>query len=146
MAPTRTLLGDARISEPRPSLPRIARFYRASLSAAAKLRYWPIEKTVRSVQARRHANSNGSALCDSPRAKELTTEFNVLRSFFPRRYLCLFDSLALLDFLAQYELYPTWVFGVKLNPFGAHCWVQTGDAVVNDDLEYIRNFSIILTA
>lgn len=36
------------------------------------------------------------------------------------------------------------VFGVRLNPFAAHSWVQCGDAVIVGDLEHVRLYTPIL--
>jgi hypothetical protein len=50
----------------------------------------------------------------------------------------------LVNFLAGYGVFPQWVFGVKTDPFYAHCWVQQGSFVFNDTPDYIRGFSPIL--
>ena len=57
---------------------------------------------------------------------------------------CLFDSLAMMGFLADQDLYPRWIIGVKTRPFGAHSWVQAGSTVLNDQHEYVRQFRPIL--
>jgi hypothetical protein len=57
---------------------------------------------------------------------------------------CLYDSLALLEFLARYRIYPDWVFGVQTRPFAAHCWVQQGDIVFNDTVEHVTGYSPIM--
>jgi len=36
------------------------------------------------------------------------------------------------------------VFGVKLNPFSAHCWVQAGDIVLNDAIDHVTIHTPIL--
>lgn len=36
------------------------------------------------------------------------------------------------------------IFGVRLNPFAAHSWVQSGDAVIVGDLEQVRLYTPIL--
>ena len=53
-------------------------------------------------------------------------------------------ALDLRFFLARYGVFPTWVFGVKTDPFYPHCWIQQGDFVFNDTPDYIRGFSPIL--
>jgi len=40
---------------------------------------------------------------------------------------------------------PTLVFGVQLEPFAAHCWLQWNDAVIVGDLEQARMFAPILS-
>lgn len=57
----------------------------------------------------------------------------------------MFDSLALLHFLARYRQFPRWVYGVKLKPFRAHCWVQAGDVVVNDIVDNVRGYTPIMS-
>jgi hypothetical protein len=37
------------------------------------------------------------------------------------------------------------VLGVKLRPFGAHCWVEHEHMVVSDQLEMIHPFTPILS-
>ena len=70
--------------------------------------------------------------------------FNTLRLFYPRSYLCLFDCLALLQFLSFHSIFPTWVFGVVADPFSAHCWLQQGDVVLNDTVETVAKFTPIM--
>jgi len=48
---------------------------------------------------------------------------------------CLARSAMLVAFLRRMGLAADWVFGVRLWPFAAHCWVQSGDLCLNDDVE-----------
>jgi len=74
-----------------------------------------------------------------------TAAYERLRPFvFTARDRCLYDSLALLGFLAKERHFPRWVVGVKTSPFGAHSWLQSGGTVVNDHHEYVRRFRPIL--
>jgi hypothetical protein len=63
---------------------------------------------------------------------ELATVFLRYRPYFPHNYLCMLDSLALMSHLAQHDAHAMWVFGVREDPFLAHCWVQSGTVVLND--------------
>jgi len=63
---------------------------------------------------------------------------------FTSRDHCLFDSLALLNFLALDGLSAHWVIGVKVQPFGAHSWLQQGSTVLNDQHDRVRRFTPIL--
>jgi hypothetical protein len=58
----------------------------------------------------------------------------------------LFESLALLEFLARYNFFPQVVFGVVADPFQAHCWLQEGSTILNDDLERVGRYRPILSA
>ena len=117
----------------------------ASITATINLRWWPIERTVRSVQLRKSTHVSDASSLDISVIAELFSVFQTLRPYYPRPYLCLFDSLALVHFLARYGVYPQWVYAVKLDPFEAHCWVQADDVVVNDTLENVRDFTPIMS-
>lgn len=77
-------------------------------------------------------------------ACELVVKFQQLRPYFPRDYNCLFDCLALLRLLGHRHVFPHWIFGVQLAPFAAHCWLQLGNAVLNDRAEYVNAFTPIM--
>ncbi|HVJ02999.1 MAG TPA: lasso peptide biosynthesis B2 protein [Sphingomonas sp.] len=62
----------------------------------------------------------------------------------PDRRSCLADSLALVHFLRHRGGRASIVFGVTATPFNAHCWVQSGDEVLNDALDHVAPFAPIL--
>lgn len=126
---------------------RLSHFYKflaACTTAAARLRWQRIDQTVKAVELRK-ARYNSNDTFDLQAARELTAVFQTLRTLFPREYLCLFDSLALLEFLARYRIFPTWVFAVRLEPWNAHCWVQQGQCIFNEDVETATSFTPIMT-
>lgn len=57
---------------------------------------------------------------------------------------CLVDALALDDILLARGLRSTLVFGVRVSPFRAHCWLQTSSAVLTGIAAEARNFVPIL--
>jgi len=57
---------------------------------------------------------------------------------------CLPRSIALALCLAGRGVRSHVVLGVKLAPFGAHCWVQIGDEVLNDSVEEVLRYRPIL--
>lgn len=57
---------------------------------------------------------------------------------------CLARSLALVDCLHHAGSDGTVVLGVLAMPFGAHCWVQVGDCVLNDHVDRVSLFTPIL--
>lgn len=71
--------------------------------------------------------------------------FRNARRLVPLRLNCLSDSLALMHWLAAKGEGATLVFGVKLDPFVAHCWVQSGDMLLNDRPERVERFARIRT-
>ena len=57
---------------------------------------------------------------------------------------CLVDALALDHILLTRGLGARLVFGVRLNPFAAHCWLQSPGAVLTGTAAEARNFTPIL--
>ena len=74
----------------------------------------------------------------------LSASFNQGRRIVPIDTVCLLDSFALLGFLARRDRFPQMVFGVRLNPFTAHCWVQQDEIVLNDAVERATTYTPIL--
>jgi hypothetical protein len=120
-------------------------FFASSARASRELGTQRFQSTVESVRARKSGNAQHAGRFDFERARSLVAVFERLRLFYPRSYLCLFDSLALLHFLARFRLYPDWVFGVNADPFEAHCWVQAGSVVLNDTLGRVSSFTPIMS-
>ncbi len=115
----------------------------ALLHAEWKLRTMPIARIVEAVRKRKFSRSRIDPV-DCKMAARLAMVFLRYRPFFPRNFRCLFDSLALIDFLSRFHLYPDWVFGVQDDPFSAHCWVQTGARVLNDYWDRVSGYTPIM--
>lgn len=64
--------------------------------------------------------------------------------FFSVEGACRFHSIALLKYLIAARIPADWVFGVRLSPFAAHCWVEWNSTVLNDDIDHVREFHPIL--
>jgi hypothetical protein len=79
-----------------------------------------------------------------PTTQELTRDWIALRPLVPFAPNCLLDSFSLAAFLRARGAAPGIVFGVKLDPFGAHCWVQHEDIVLNDSVGNAADFTPIL--
>ena len=56
---------------------------------------------------------------------------------------CLVRALAVQSTCRRYGIDSMLVFGVRMNPFGAHCWVQLGEMVLVGDYEQVRLFTPI---
>jgi hypothetical protein len=120
-------------------------FVIASIFARFALRFWRFERVIRRVARRRAQNPAASRPFDVARARQLVETFGRLRVFlFSHREKCLQDSLALLEFLARYAVFPGWVFGVRARPFVAHCWVQHENVVFNDTAEHVGSYTPIM--
>ncbi len=57
---------------------------------------------------------------------------------------CLARSIALSLCLTSRGVRAHVVLGVRLAPFGAHCWAQAGDEVLNDSVEEVLRYKPIL--
>ena len=129
---------------PRPSFGQLWNFFLAYAEAKWSLKRRPIGEVVQAARLRKKRVSP-TATVDIATVRSLVTAFVQLRPlFYTARDACLLDSLTLTHFLARYGVFPTWVFGVKTEPFYPHCWIQQGDFVFNDTPDYIRGFSPIL--
>lgn len=89
--------------------------------------------------------SAAGAPFDPDRAIELVGIFRRLRPHtFAARDQCLFHALALVRFLACYDIYPTWVIGVRTKPWAAHSWVQQGTLLLDANPEEVCEYTPIL--
>jgi hypothetical protein len=136
---------------PEPNIPAKAFLFCAAhfFWACAKID-WCLRKRklaleLAKIERRKLRAGSCTDVLEDPGAKKLIAAFKHLRPFYPRPYLCLFDSLALLEFLAGYHSYPRIVFGVVADPFQAHCWLQEGDVLLNDDLERVGKYKPIMS-
>jgi hypothetical protein len=76
---------------------------------------------------------------------ELVSVFRRLRPYaFAAKDQCLFHALALLKFLAHYNIFPTWVVAVRPTPWAAHSWLQLGSHVLDCNPEEISGYTPIL--
>lgn len=76
-------------------------------------------------------------------AEGLARQFEAARRWLPHASNCLSDSLALLSFFKSRGASADLVFGAKLDPFSAHCWLQDGDVLLNDRLDRIEGFAAV---
>jgi hypothetical protein len=123
----------------------VTRFFIASLITALSMRLLPIRAVITRVARRKAAASVTGVLFDLNIARRATEAFIRLRPLlFGAQDACLYDSIALVRFLSYYRQFPMCVIGVQTGPFGAHCWVQEGNVVLNDAPDYVRRFTPIL--
>ncbi len=121
------------------------RLWRATLVATAWLRRRSLADIADRVLALRMRHSTPSAEISGDAMLAAVARYVRLRPFaLTSRDRCLHDSLTLIHFLATQGLFPQWVIGVRVHPFGAHSWVQGGGVVLNDLAERVRHFRPIL--
>ena len=142
--PARELISETDTSAG-PRLGSWISFFVASAFAKFALRTWRFERVIRRVRRRKEQVGARAGALDVERARKLVEAFTRYRIFlFSSKDECLYDSLALIEFLARYDLYPDWVFGVQTRPFAAHCWVQHSDIVFNDTVEHVSGYTPIM--
>ncbi|HEV7610806.1 MAG TPA: lasso peptide biosynthesis B2 protein [Steroidobacteraceae bacterium] len=140
-APVTEIEGSGNIASTSRSFLRTVRFLTACAKAHWYLKTQSLAHTLATIESRRRTVASK----DATHAQALVSAFKSLRPFYPRPYVCLFDSLALLEFLAGYRYFPRLVFGVVADPFEAHCWLQNGTTLLNDHLERVSRYKPILS-
>jgi hypothetical protein len=78
------------------------------------------------------------------RALEISWSYRKVRANIPIKRICLRESLALRWILLRAGCAPRIVFGVQLDPFRAHCWLEAAGVVLNDRYDTVRDFTPIL--
>ena len=144
--PQRSLVEFDLDARPKTSAVQLWRFGGSCLQAQLSLKLRPIQSIVEAIRARKVRREGGApSAADPVRLRSLVTSFARLRPlFYTLRSACLLDSLTLLHFLGAEGIHPDWVFGVKTEPFDAHCWVQHGEVLLNDIPDRVRQYSPIL--
>lgn len=101
------------------------------------------DQIARAKTWRPHADAIG--LDNSDKAASLARGFHAFAPFvFSTRDACRYTSLALLHYLATTGFYADWVFGVRLSPFSAHCWLESNGLVLTDEIFTVREFAPIM--
>jgi hypothetical protein len=142
-APARELLPEEFGERPPLRWATIAQFLRSTAAAAIAIRRWPLERVIERVKTRNETHR--AEVIDVEQAQRLVTSFAAIRPvLFSSRDACLFESLALSEFLARHGVHPTWIFGVQARPFAAHCWLQLDGAVLNDTVDHVIGYTPIM--
>jgi hypothetical protein len=87
---------------------------------------------------------------DAPEERRLaaslseSARFARMAPWLPKDGACVMRSLQQLFYLRAFGHRPQWVFGVRTWPFEAHCWLQVGDVVLDDQVEHVQAFTPIL--
>ncbi|MBL0770019.1 lasso peptide biosynthesis B2 protein [Sphingopyxis sp. DHUNG17] len=74
----------------------------------------------------------------------IARRYSACRWLIPIEPRCLVDALALDRILLKRRLAVSLVFGVRLDPFAAHCWLQTPETILTGTLAEARNYTPIL--
>ena len=96
------------------------------------------------VDAIRESRFGASSPGDTATAEAAARVFLAARAMVPTERRCLLDCLALLDWLGDEARHATLVFGVRLDPFAAHCWLQTDRLLLTDATDTAGMFVPVL--
>jgi len=92
-----------------------------------------IERLVRSLS--RHRHSSTTTKKQRYTLEEVVDTLRLIRIFFYKEIdHCYFDCVVHMYFLRRYGYDPVWIFGVRMEPFRAHSWIQVGDVLVTNYL------------
>jgi hypothetical protein len=139
------LNGEGLDDSPRIGVGTLTGFVSSSIRARLLLKYSSFESVIARVADRFEKRGMRNSTPADTRLDELVAAFATLRPFFfAAKDACLFDALALSEFLARHDVYPRWVFGVQARPFAAHCWLQLGGVVLNDTMDHVRRYTPIM--
>ncbi|MBW4050507.1 MAG: lasso peptide biosynthesis B2 protein [Proteobacteria bacterium] len=117
---------------------------RSLIWASRRLSHHALLSTIRTIVLYRDHDHRFQARPDISRISALIAAFNSWRGFASRPNACLYDSLAALHFLTQYEIFPSLIFGVVAEPFQAHCWLQYDGLILNDSLSHVIDYTPIM--
>ncbi|WP_447763426.1 lasso peptide biosynthesis B2 protein [Sphingopyxis panaciterrae] len=81
---------------------------------------------------------------DQSAVVDIAQRYAACRWLVPVSTRCLVDALALDHILLSRGLVSTLVFGVRLAPFAAHCWLQTPETILTGTSAEARNYTPIL--
>jgi len=114
---------------------------RALAWARRAMRPAQISTTVEWLRA---ANIDLGVPGDEAEVTRIARLYSACRWLLPVETRCLIDALALDRILIARRLSVTLVFGVRLDPFAAHCWLQTPETILTGTSTEARNYIPIL--
>lgn len=114
----------------------------AGVAAHVSLKFVHLNKIINKV---RYLIGHSGGPADPERALMLARIYQRLRPVLLRSRLCLFDSLSFIFFARIYGVCPNLIFGVRADPFEAHCWVQLDGVILNDVPQNIKLYTPIMT-
>ena len=109
--------------------------------SACSLRTRGLAKTVATSRRRHACHIAGAPASRDRRLAEILSGFAAASLILPSADRCLVRALALHSICRRNGIRPLLVFGVRMDPFRAHCWVQLAAKVLIGDFEQVRLFT-----
>ena len=123
----------------------VVNFFKALIVTQSLLKFASIERIVARVKRRKERLCAKGGATPNERLNELVETYKILKPLVVTvKDQCLFNSLLLIEFLACYRICPNWYFGVRLNEFYAHCWVQDRNIIYDDSIQYTSHTQPIM--
>lgn len=123
----------------RPSVRDVLRAAELTLAARWQIAHRPISRVLSDLAAQ-HPRGETGAVYSS--LAEKAQKFFAARRLIPLSPHCLSDSLALLRWLGPAPGLRL-IFGVKRDPFEAHCWVQLHELLINERPDQVAPFRAV---
>ena len=121
-------------------------FFRSVMYATVMLKWRPFEALLFNFRQRKESRTTGAVTRSIAQIRECVRIFCWLRPFaYAESDACLFDSVALMDFLYRHGVLADFFIGVRIRPFVAHSWVQAQGFALNGLPEYLAAYSPILS-
>ena len=111
--------------------------------SACLLRSRPLRTIIKIAEARTRKPRSPPADFDGS-LRRIASAFAATALLTSSADRCLVRALALHALCCRRGIYPNLVFGVRVDPFRAHCWVQIDDKVLIGDHEQVRLFTPIM--
>ena len=146
-APSRSVAEEIPSRRP-PGWKTVFEVARTTYRTRARLRRQRFSQVVREHLAycgsKVPARATGDPEVTGTRLMDAVSEYACARRYVPIEASCLLDSLSMQRFLARRRLHANMVFGVTLEPFSAHAWLQAGDLALNELASYACTHTPIL--
>lgn len=113
----------------------------AQFKAVALLRFRSFATIIRAIER----DTGFQAVSEPVKFGAIRSAFAATAPLRPRNRHCLSNSLAFLYAVRSHGMNATFVMGVSAQPFSAHCWIQSGETVLNDTLENVLAFHPIFS-
>lgn len=118
--------------------PSVGHVFGAQVRASVTLRTCGLRRTVARWRA---ARPSGQPREEVGATIMLSQYYAAKRALVPLHRSCVPDSLGLIRLLWRHGLDADLLFGVRLDPFAAHCWVQSESHVLSDPLSNVTDFT-----
>lgn len=138
------------ISVPTADLARAEARFSPVMACSAAAALWRARRAIRpqniaaALAASARAKKGAAASASEAALASVAVRYGACRWAIPVEPRCLIDALALDDIMLRCGLAATLMFGVRLKPFAAHCWLQTSGTILTGTAAEARNFTPIM--